>query len=259
MSSRTLVTLVVAALAGSGAAVIPAAFAADAASSTATVADTTSTDTTSTDPGTDTSGPIDPCSLTVPAGGAAGDPVDPNFGANTATDPGPPIPPGAPDDMSADGNNPNAADQPPPPGTDTTPTSTTDNQCQQLGPGVGGDVPDQMDGGTLDSGGMKVQYALTQGGDITSTLVGGGSSRRAVIAAATVYGSGHKSTPKAGSVFVKIHLTATGRRALQRLHRSLRLTLKSHVVLADGTTVDHSKTVTVKPAKKKRKVRAKRH
>lgn len=194
------------------------------------------------------------CDLSLPdTEGVAGDTSD-DFGDDTATD---------------DVTDPTASDA----GADDQPDFTDENAdgiddstqdlsgqgdgppvvCDDLGKGVQASLPgDDTAGDDLDKNQLNVDYHLDQGGTVTTTLESA-SGARAVIAASRVIARGTKRTKKAGAVRVKVRLTSYGRKVLKRAHKTLRLTLRTRIKLADGSVVRHSKTIKVKPRKAKSK------
>lgn len=129
-----------------------------------------------------------------------------------------------------------------------------DELCAALDEGIALDEAGEPDTSDLAStGSMDVDFYLSGPGTVDGTLTGG-SSTRAVIAkakGAKVLGRGHTRAAKAGKVTLKVKLTKKGRKLVKKAKKALSLTLGTKVKLDSGKTIKGTKTVTVKPAKKK--------
>lgn len=180
------------------------------------------------------------CHIEMPAdAGAAGDASDDEYmTGDTATDDVATSSSAGPDDqgefVDADGN-----------GIDDSTENAAPIDCEDLGKGVQADFPDEIPFYDISDGETGFDYYLPSAGQVSTTLMAQSGLPLVRGHKVRVLSRGRKKAGKAGTITVALDFNRDARRALRRVKRAFTVKVKSHVVLADGTVVDDTKTIKI--------------
>lgn len=124
--------------------------------------------------------------------------------------------------------------------------------CELIEDGVATARIVKVDASKLTKTGVLTAKLIVSGkARINGSLTMGSAGGKASAAKLRVLGTKRLTVAKAGRATLRLRLNRQGRRILRDAKKALRLTFNARVKLASGETIKRSKTLTVKPGKKK--------